>query len=101
MSKRLIINLSLIFLILFGFSLKVFSGDWFTIRGNEQRTARVVGISDITSPTISWRYYLGGNLRFYETYVGDINQDGNKDILMLIGGKPILKSPTGTILWDG
>ncbi len=99
MRDKLIWFLVLVF-ISFIFRLNIKASEWPMLRGNIHRTATGEGISDITNPTIKWRYYLGGSINSREVYVGDINQDGNKDILMLVGGKAILKDPEGNIIWD-
>src|SRR5687767_8988976 len=76
--------------------------DW-PIRGHDAaRTARADRPSELAveTPTISWRYYLGGALSPGSVLPLDVDGDGLREMAFLSGGKIVAKRPDDSLVWE-
>jgi MYXO-CTERM domain-containing protein len=73
--------------------------DWPMARHDPKRTASSPGSSDITTPSISWRAYLGGHLGPTDLISFDIDGDGAQDLIYLEGGSLVVRKASGAQIW--
>ncbi len=83
-----------------GIHAAAFATQWPMERQNPQRTALAPGSGSLTNPAVRGRVYLGGDADALSTWMGDANQDGEIDIVMVVGGKVIMKDSHDRVLWD-
>jgi len=76
------------------------AGDWPFNRHDPQRTAYATGTSDISSPALRWRHYLGGELAATAYLTWDVDGDALEEAVYIAGGKVIAKKPNGVLLWE-
>ncbi|WP_159397829.1 FG-GAP repeat domain-containing protein [Sorangium cellulosum] len=50
-------------------------------------------------PAPYWRAYLGGALTQSKVFAGDVDQDGETDVLFVSGGRAVLSDPQGNYRW--
>ncbi|WP_437810430.1 FG-GAP repeat domain-containing protein [Sorangium sp. So ce1078] len=73
--------------------------DWPSARHDPQRTGATPSTSNIVKPAPYWRSYLGGALSSRSVFAGDVNQDGEIDLLFAAGGRVTLSDPQGFTRW--
>ncbi|WP_129579377.1 MULTISPECIES: VCBS repeat-containing protein [Sorangium] len=73
--------------------------DWPSARHDPQRTGATSSTSNIAKPAPYWRSYLGGTLTSRSMFAGDVNQDGEIDLLFASGGRVTLSDPQGFTRW--
>ncbi len=73
--------------------------DWPSARHDPQRTGATPSTSNIVKPAPYWRSYLGGALLSRSVFAGDVNQDGELDVLFASGGRVTLSDPQGFTRW--
>jgi len=71
--------------------------EWTSFQGNSANQGTSEVPAQIMDPGAAWKYYLGGSTQTAQ--IDDINGDGITDMLMLYGGKVIVKELDGTVLW--
>lgn len=74
--------------------------DWPMARHDPQRTAWVAGSSDIETPALRWRHYLGGALAASAYIPWDVDGDTLQEAVYVAGGKVLAKEPNGILLWE-
>jgi len=74
--------------------------DWPMARHDPQRTAWMAGSSDIDTPALRWRYYLGGSLAASAYLPWDVDGDTLQEAVYVAGGKVLAKEPNGILLWE-
>lgn len=74
--------------------------DWPMERQNPARTGTAPGTSNIKSPAVYWRHFLGGGLGGADVLVTDTNEDGKNELLYAEAGKVMCRSSNGELLWQ-
>ncbi|HKQ71066.1 MAG TPA: VCBS repeat-containing protein, partial [Polyangiaceae bacterium] len=75
------------------------TADWPMAQHDAKRTSASPGKSNITSPTVGWRAYLGGDIAASALLTHDLDGDGVADIALLEGGRMIAWTSSGRELW--
>jgi len=75
------------------------AADWPVARHDARRSGLSQAASDIKKPAPYWRSRLGGALAPNQLYVGDVDQNGKRDLLYVAGGELLLSTPKGEQLW--
>jgi len=76
------------------------AAEWPTARHDARRTGASASASNIVKPAQYWRAYLGGALGGHAFVVGDTDADGATDVVYAAGGRLVLASPAGEVLWS-
>jgi outer membrane protein assembly factor BamB len=76
------------------------SADWPAMRHDARRTARGTGRSRIDRPALAFRFYLGGALGNTQYVAHDVDGDGAREILFLMGGRLVAKTPGDLVVWE-
>ncbi|MEQ9076178.1 MAG: VCBS repeat-containing protein [Sandaracinaceae bacterium] len=76
------------------------SADWPMHRQNPSRTATAPGSSELGTPAIRWRTYLGGSVGVRELAATDVDGDGQVEILYVSGGRIVAKRPDDRLVWE-
>jgi hypothetical protein len=74
--------------------------DWPMARHDHLRTSTGDGSSSIDTPAAGWRYYLGGSLGREQYLTYDVDGDGRTEVLFLMGGALLAKTPTDAVVWE-
>ncbi|MBW2462012.1 MAG: VCBS repeat-containing protein, partial [Deltaproteobacteria bacterium] len=69
-------------------------------RHDRLRSSTADGTSNIDQPAASWRTYLGGSLGREQYLTFDIDSDGNPEVLFLMGGALLAKTPRDAVRWE-
>jgi hypothetical protein len=56
--------------------------------------------SNIVTPAIYWRAYVGGSLGASNLLVADVNLDGAEELVYVSGGSVVARSGTGKLIWQ-
>jgi hypothetical protein len=73
--------------------------DWPMARHDPQRTGAAQGKSDIQTPAVAWRTYLGGSLRPDGLLAADVEGNGHDALIRSSGGSVAAVRSDGTVLW--
>lgn len=74
--------------------------DWPMPRHDSRRTSMADATSNIAIPATGWRRYLGGALGREQYLTFDVDGDTNPEVLFLMGGALLAKTPTDAIVWE-
>jgi outer membrane protein assembly factor BamB len=74
--------------------------DWPAMRHDARRSAVGEGTAQIDRPAIAFRHYLGGSLSNTQYYAHDVDGDGALEILLVIGGALVAKTPRDVLVWE-
>ncbi len=74
--------------------------DWPMARHDTSRTGAATSHSDLQSPTIAWRRYMGGSLTDTQATAADVNRDGIVDVVLISGGKLVAKRSDDVLVWE-
>lgn len=74
--------------------------DWPAMRHDARRSAVGTGSAQIDRPAIAFRHYLGGSLSNPQYLVHDVEGDGALEILLVIGGALVAKTPRDVLIWE-
>ncbi len=74
--------------------------DWPAPRHDAARTATGDGTSRIERPAIAFRHYLGGSLGTGQMLAHDVDGDGNREIVLLVGGSMVAKTSDDVVVWE-
>lgn len=75
--------------------------DWPMARHDPQRSAAALGASNIKSPEVAWKFYLGGSLFSQAIQTADVDNDGDSEIVYLAAGALGMTSFDGAKRWNG
>jgi hypothetical protein len=56
-------------------------------------------MSEIDKPALVWRHYLGGALGANQLVTQDVNGDGSREVVLVLGGSLVAKTPYDNLLW--
>lgn len=70
-------------------------------RHDPGRTGASEGRCDIRRPAVIWRAYLGGSVEKEHVLAGDVNGDGDSEVVFLSAGRLIARRPDGITVWSG
>lgn len=74
--------------------------DWPMARHDVRRTAVGDGTARIARPAASLRHYLGGSLGSEQYLAADVDGDGRAEVIFLMGGALIAKTPDDAVVWE-
>jgi outer membrane protein assembly factor BamB len=74
------------------------AGLWPQFRHDPQRTGRVEGTGALSAPEVAWRANIGGTLAINQSFVSDINGDGQNEVVLASGGAVIVRSASDSVL---
>lgn len=74
--------------------------DWPMARHDVRRTALGDGAARIERPAASLRHYLGGSLGSEQYVAADVDGDGSAEVIFLMGGALIAKTPDDAVVWE-
>ncbi|MEI8254889.1 MAG: VCBS repeat-containing protein, partial [Deltaproteobacteria bacterium] len=74
--------------------------DWPMARREPGRNATASGPSDLATPAIAWREYLGGALASDQQVAADLNADGSSDVVFISGGRLVAKRADDSLIWQ-
>ncbi len=74
--------------------------DWLGARGDNARTGVSNGTSNLITPEVAWRYFLGGAVPRHSLLRHDVDNKDNTDVIYLVGGTVIAKDIRGPVLWS-
>lgn len=92
-----IMTLTLVSVGLFGGGARA---DWPMQRQNVSRTAEASAASDLGTPAIQWRRYLGGAVDPLALLSADVDGDGSVEVLYVSGGRVVAKRANDRLLWE-
>jgi hypothetical protein len=76
------------------------AADWPMARHDRGRRAIADVPSRLETPAITWRQYLGGSLAAEQQLAVDVDGDTSVDIVMISGGRLIVKRADDSIVWE-
>lgn len=74
--------------------------DWPMARRDSRRTAESSDPSELQTPAVAWRRYLGGSLSADQFLALDVEGDGSVEVVLIAGGKLVAKRPDDTVVWE-
>lgn len=74
--------------------------DWPMARREPGRNATASGPSDLATPAIAWRQYLGGALGSDQQVAADVNGDTSTDVVFISGGRLVAKRADDSLIWQ-
>ena len=76
------------------------SADWPMHRQNPRRTGEASGSSDLLTPALRWRTYLGGSVSSGALLAADVDGDDRVEVLYVSGGRVVAKRPNDNLVWE-
>lgn len=74
--------------------------DWPAQRHDAARTATGDGTSRIERPAIAFRHYLGGSLGAQQMLAHDVDGDGTREVVLIVGGSMVAKTDDDVVVWE-
>src|SRR5690606_22331617 len=74
--------------------------DWPAQRHDAARTATGDGTSRIERPAIAFRHYLGGSLGTQQVLAHDVDGDGDREVVLIVGGSMVAKTSDDVVTWE-
>ncbi|MEI8258307.1 MAG: hypothetical protein WCJ30_21735, partial [Deltaproteobacteria bacterium] len=74
--------------------------DWPMARREPGRNATAGHPSDLATPAIVWRRYMGGALASDQQVAADVNGDGATDVVFISGGRLAAKRADDSLIWQ-
>ncbi len=74
--------------------------DWPMARHDARRSGAAAGKSDIVTPEVAWKAYLGGTLAPTQLLAADAEADGHEDLIRASGGTVAAVRADGSTLWS-
>ncbi len=99
MNRQIITKYMLLLAFMFSVPLQAQSLDWPTFRHDPGRTGRAEGSGAITSPTVHWSYNAGGVLDNEQTWMGDADGNGVKELAIIEAGRVSLRTASDQVIW--
>lgn len=74
--------------------------DWPAQRHDAARTSTGDGASRIVRPALAFRHYLGGSLGTRQMLAHDVDGDGSREVVLLVGGSMVAKTSDDVVVWE-
>lgn len=74
------------------------AGLWSEFRHDAQRTGRVEGQAALNNPTVAWRAPIGGTLAVNQSFVVDVDGNGQNEVVLASGGAIVVRRANDSIL---
>jgi hypothetical protein len=69
-------------------------------RHDSARTATGSSTSSIDTPAVAFRHYLGGALGILQLETYDVDANGSREILLVVGGAVVAKTQDDVVVWE-